>query len=152
MKVPRALCTTTFIKNIFCVLLGHHTEGSLQEHKDSNSASQAVQPQSQVDGSDAISAQSKHKLLLILVGTQCTSLMAEKQLCKKGLGGPGGQEDKPAMCPCGTEGQQPPRLHQQNCRSRKQIISLYFSTFDVLIRLPYPVWGSQQKEFIDKLE
>lgn len=83
----------------------------------------------------------------------CWVLMAEKQLCKKGLGGPGGQEveDEPAMCRCGTAGQQLPRPHQQNRRSKELIISLYFSTFEVLIRLPYPVWGFQQK-FIDKLE
>lgn len=37
-------------------------------------------------------------------------------------------------------------------RSRKAIISFYFSTFEVLSRLASPVRGSQHKEYIVKLE
>ena len=37
-------------------------------------------------------------------------------------------------------------------RPRKVIISFYFSTFEVISRLASPVWGSQHKEYIDKLE
>lgn len=82
--------------------------------------------------------------------------MAEKQLCRRVLGGNGGQqvEDEPAICPCGTKANSLLDCVNRSLgsRSRKVIISFYFSTFKVISRPASPVWGSQHKEYIDKLE